>query len=754
MNGKPGKNRIFNNDGAALVTVVIAMLFIVALGAALLFAAYSGATVKAAERGDRKNFYTAEEAMDELRGQLQGYMSQVLSAAYTTALTNYAGDTDGVNPQAEFAAGAWEGLITAQGDHINPLVSTTGGTHYNMLTLETLLGNKPGVSLGIDGKFVGLPHTAGKVICANAEGQTVHINAGTPDGVISTITLKNVSVRSISEDGYEAIVNTDMVLTIPDFYAKAITAARFSDYSVMTKETFVVEDNQHAVVHGDIYAGGGITIGANGSLTISSSAEAPGCNVVCGGDITLGAGATLTYTGADYEMWARNIVINGNGCTVNLNGNVYVADDLEINGKNANITLKGSYVGFGGSGTNMERSSSIVVNGESATLNMSGLTSFSMAGVSFIDVTPISSDVEHYPDIYDGVAPLDRDSDEVKTGQSLSVKSDQLAYLVPAECIQNYATNPYVFESVAEATAAIAEAEPDIDLSICKLSDGKTLADSEYGITPATYYKHLGDSTGPVIMYVFMKFRNTAAASAYFKDYLSGNADAVAQYLNTYLEEWRLPANTGSAGVLYYFDEDGELKVKQSGGTGGANSAGFRERLYESKRNSCLKMVTDIMDRFRAIRAVNKPGTNEFFYSRARGFKYTSGGRSANAVATMPDGVGGFNDYNYDKDHLTEKFIICADASENDTITSRVIIGESCDCIILAEKDIIVRAGGHEAEISGIYDDNVLEARNNTSNPNSVRFGDILGDVFGDGDFSRDPWAPEYLVTYKNWKKN
>lgn len=743
------KNSRLNNRGAALITVVIAMLFIIALGSALLFSAYSGAAVKAAERGDRRNFYTAEEAMDELRAELQSYMSDILSKSYTDALIAYAEDVDGVDPQALFAVKTWDGLTET-----NPaLISTSGTPNYNLGTLRNLLGDKDGITLGVNGEFdaANITNADRRIICVDAEGATVPIISGEPDGIIATITLKNVSVRSIHE-GYEALVNTDLVLTIPDFYAKAITAAKFTDYSIMTEGTFVVEAGQTVTVHGDIYAADGITVETGGELIITPSSDAPSSNVICGGDIVLQDGAKFKYEAPDFELWAQNIVVNGakgvngeegNECKLELNGNVYLADDLEINGFGADITLKGGFVGFGSSSTDMEASSSIVVNGKEAELDMSMLDALSLAGVSFIydtDRTTTEGGVQGF---------------EVGTGQSLTVKTDQLAYLVPAECIADCATNPFVFESRAAAQAAIAEVGfPEVDLSLCRLNSGKTL--NEYtGTSGYTVHYEQTPEGDPVIMYVFMKFPDTASASAYFKDYLSGSADNIAQYLDTYFAEdgLSLPDSASSAGVLYYFDENDNdaLKAMQTGGTGGANSAGFRAKIYKSKTSSCEKLITGIMDRFRAIRASTNP-----VYSQARGFTNKNVTPNVYAVATIPDGnvYNGkeLNDYTYNFDNRSEKFIICADADPNDNIRSRVIIASRCECIVVAERDII--ASGLSTVITGSYNDDVFEAWNNGDATNSLRFGDILGKDYGTAPSSDDPWAPEYLVTYKNWKKN
>ena len=94
-----------NNEGSAVITVVVSMLFVIALGAALLFAAYTGYTIKIAERADKSNFYNASSAMDDIRVGIQQQVTEAIAAAYTDALVYYTGSHEGdpsYTPQNDF----------------------------------------------------------------------------------------------------------------------------------------------------------------------------------------------------------------------------------------------------------------------------------------------------------------------------------------------------------------------------------------------------------------------------------------------------------------------------------------------------------------------------------------------------------------------------------------------------------------------------------------------------------------------------
>ncbi|MEF9972269.1 MAG: hypothetical protein RR731_08150, partial [Oscillospiraceae bacterium] len=94
-----------NNKGSAILSVVVAMMFVVALGSALLYAAYTGFSIKMTEREDRKNFYSADKAMDEIRAGIQDAVSKALGEAYTETLVKYGSTSEsGDDVQHKFAA--------------------------------------------------------------------------------------------------------------------------------------------------------------------------------------------------------------------------------------------------------------------------------------------------------------------------------------------------------------------------------------------------------------------------------------------------------------------------------------------------------------------------------------------------------------------------------------------------------------------------------------------------------------------------
>lgn len=206
-------------------------------------------------------------------------------------------------------------------------------------------------------------------------------------------------------------------------------------------------------------------------------------NVIVPGTIAVMDTGELTIFGSAGvlpEIWTDNVVLGGKsdidgegeytGSELYVSGNLYVRDDTEINAKGSKFTLMGSYFGYGNSTSKDTRvfvptvdssnfvvvtttgttttsenrghynSSSIVINGEASTLDLSDASSLYLAGRAYIElskkVDSSGSTDTVYTETYsfeptyetaDGKTNYIRD---YKTGESISVKSNQLMYNV------------------------------------------------------------------------------------------------------------------------------------------------------------------------------------------------------------------------------------------------------------------------------------------------------------------------------------
>lgn len=209
--------------------------------------------------------------------------------------------------------------------------------------------------------------------------------------------------------------------------------------------------------------------------------------VIVPGTIAVMDSADLTIfgsAGTTPEVWTDNVVLGGSstadksgkysGADLYISGNMYVRDDTEINARGASFTLLGAYYGYGNSTSKDTRvflptvdtnnfaittvtqngtgtvtstenrghynSSSIVVNAEGSTLDLSKADSIYLAGRAYIELSKKSDSSLSTENVYKETyvyQPTYTTTDnktnyvrDYKTGESISVKSNQLMYNV------------------------------------------------------------------------------------------------------------------------------------------------------------------------------------------------------------------------------------------------------------------------------------------------------------------------------------
>ena len=198
-------------------------------------------------------------------------------------------------------------------------------------------------------------------------------------------------------------------------------------------------------------------------------------------DITAGVNI-----GEKYDTYVEDINITSSNFRGN--GNMYVGDDLDIGGRSSRIYLKGHYRGYGNDNTESKGSSSILINGADTTLDFSMLDELVLSGHAYVGAKKYDADkdrlslasvfakdsttaelqdaaknqniqgdkiedVETYDGQYDdmldssqydqiksantlaGNTDIPQNTADIMMGEAMSVKANQLFYLVPSECI-------------------------------------------------------------------------------------------------------------------------------------------------------------------------------------------------------------------------------------------------------------------------------------------------------------------------------
>lgn len=257
--------------------------------------------------------------------------------------------------------------------------------------------------------------------------------------------------------GYEAAITTDIVITMP-YVSFFDTPDYMADYALIANEGIYFHGVGSRTVNGNVYAGiaptgtsadpKGCEKDVNGGMNVVDTDVAlNGQYIISRGDINVRKGSLLVENGGDASacnVWAES-VRTAEGTTrydiaehakITVTGNTFIANDLELNSYNSDVTLAGSFYGYNNgvyatkedsalTGMQHTLSSAITVNEKQAKLDLTGLDTMFISGLAYIDMN---------------------DDMEQKTGESLALQTNQFMYLVPSEFLDT--TNPV---SVAEA---------------------------------------------------------------------------------------------------------------------------------------------------------------------------------------------------------------------------------------------------------------------------------------------------------------
>lgn len=491
------RNKKLNNSGNTFVVVMVGLACMGILVGVILASAGYFYRMRYVDLENKNNFYYVEKAMDELYAGIGSDSTQALLSAYN--------DTVEVMVYYDPAAGNY---VTIDEKAANRIMKqkflqklATDPAYVSQAELyKRLKGfiSTEGVTL-VDPAT--LPATEPRLYM-----EIVTTTTGVAPNLVTVydkLIIHNVTVTRTTTEGYVQSITTDVVITEPEFdvaFSNVDNVANaLYDFSLIADMGVEFNEatetsNGPVSVTGNIYAAadyynknynmdaatrvsnyydGSNTArltAANGindksrysglynnGSRVSITAEkviVPGTISVINDGVTNITG-NITISSGQADVWADNITLapasvrtvgmNSDDGTLNMNANVYVADDLEINNDNAILEFSGSYYGYNfsqtadnqrvlsqyaASGKAHVNSSAIIVNGNNADIDFSGLDNLYVAGRSYIE-TSRRRDVAVAPDgssATTSYVEVEGNTD-VRTGESISVKSNQIAYM-------------------------------------------------------------------------------------------------------------------------------------------------------------------------------------------------------------------------------------------------------------------------------------------------------------------------------------
>lgn len=566
------QNLKLNNNGSTMMIVMVAISLIAILATVLMAMSYMNYNMKVTELNSKKNFYTAEIVLDQINVGLQSEISESLEDAYVKSMQRYTLVDDTVRNTnfANYYIGELRNrLRTAALDsqyQIAPLdtdgdgVYDSGLVSYLDSNLQTAYANG---TLKIESAEAKMESVATSRI--DESGNTVYDSQG--------LVLYNLHIEYTDANKYTSVIETDIRLKTPSLTLVTKTAMpNVFEYSLVADAGIVGSNNAGLVnFSGNVYAGNDVSNPADsGGISVTQGHTwnfAENIRVVSGGPVSVATTGTFNALSGT-NCWFQGIYLskhNTTSGTLNLAGNTYVADDLTIEGSGAKVTLSGTYYGFG-NGVNAGESSAIVLNGKNATLDMSGLNSLMLGGNAYIQTSKATySPTENF---------AEGNNTDILLGNSLAVKSDQIAYMVPAECIGVVGTTALIGKNpMTESEYALwkqyaqKRLEGDANYANYELvsfsKDTKALGKSlgGYDLNGTGYKTIFRQVNGESLCYLYLDLTAEGAAD-YYKDYYYAAETKMNRYIATYNNRVLMnPTLMGyeSKGTLlaYALDENG-----------------------------------------------------------------------------------------------------------------------------------------------------------------------------------------------------
>lgn len=588
-------NKKNSNRGGALLSVVIVMAIAGILGALAISIAYTNFTMKVVDKKSKDNFYSAEKVLEEICVGLQEVASEQYKIAYTEVMSLYNPDKSGLSMETEF-----KNLFVV--NMVSELQEEGNSREYNIG--ERAVRDENGVVITpAKGLYGFVKNNYGATVTYTITSSIKEDN--TLENKIDTLTdglaLRNVKV-TYQDGGYYNEITTDIKISVPAVqFSKVSAMPEIAEFSFIAEGGVDVEGSSGITLTGKAYSGIIVPdlVSADGTKPIVSIRLGSGSNfdatntksvlLVSKGEILLEGDAGF-YTGDKTALWAESIstaplskleneqAIN----TISLNGRAYINDDTTLNAYGDNLILAGQYYGFSNHDTFADETSSIIVNGKNSSIDMSALDTLVLAGTSFVGT-------QGTIDSQGNGQQADKD---ILMGDSVAVKSNQVAYLVPTEC-PNIVCNPMTFAQYEELPTGWQSKALNEPLSMLRNRNLASYGDVE--IVPV--FKHNVGDGGTV--YLYLNFKNSEKASEYFMDYYRLNKNIIDGYLNTYLQGFEFDSVTnGSTRIVtqgnYLIPGTGENVAQYIEATGDAALNVQELTNYESSFFAlCKKLITN-----------------------------------------------------------------------------------------------------------------------------------------------------------------
>lgn len=336
-------------------------------------------------------------------------------------------------------------------------------------------------------RFQGYFPAGGNIEC-------VGVGSVIPDTANHKVTIEDIVVKYTDNDThFENTVQTDIVMKAPevfgDYSKRTNIADTYAEYVLVSDEGICFEGNQD--IWGSVYAGAadlndryksGISVGYSSGGIVSLH----GRNIITRGNITTYTQSTLNINGIGSDnahTYGLNIETEkgtrgvGN-VSLAFNGDTYIKENVLLSQPSSSVLMSGSYYGY------TPVTSSFCINASDVDVDLTGLSTFWLAGTSYIDI------------------PVADGSTSVIMGESLTGKQTQSMYLVPSCCIYDATTheplsNPIDVSKYHILNSGVTCSDANCSLKHCYVDLSKN---KEYGGIDLLEYCDSSNAFKPVLV--------------------------------------------------------------------------------------------------------------------------------------------------------------------------------------------------------------------------------------------------------------
>lgn len=424
---------------------MVAVVFLVVLASVILALSTANLRMKQIEYRMKKNFYSNEQVLGDVYHGIGKDVTAYFSQAYAAVMAQVTANDGNLLYKTE--GEAYQAFADNFTDRM--LLTFKEGAQdsavVDKLNAYALYSEIPVKVLGYD-----------KI-------ELLRDDQGVPkELVIRKIKVNYKETDSSGETtGYESTITTDIVIQIP-YVSFFEDSSRMLDY-VLIGNKGIYFNGGSRMVTGNLYAGSDNTEPA-GNLSVYRNEDVYGGMNFYGADTDITAGYIISRgdmnirkstlkmqmdasSSGELQVWAETLrtVEDASRNTpaepnyVECDGQLFLANDLELNARQSSMTLKGELYAYNNgiyetrekqklSGEYVTgahtQSSAISINGNNSSLNLAGLKTFVVAGKAYVDMAN-----------HDFAEGGPGGKEEYATGESLALKANQYIYLAPAECL-------------------------------------------------------------------------------------------------------------------------------------------------------------------------------------------------------------------------------------------------------------------------------------------------------------------------------